>query len=47
MLLALNFSHLNIHYTFVLETLMHYQHPGVDKPTTINLFIITLHIFIL
>lgn len=47
MLLALNFSHLNIHHIFVVETLMHYQHPGVDKSTTINLFNITLLIFIL
>jgi Vault protein inter-alpha-trypsin. len=27
MLLALNFSHMNVHHMIVLETLMHYQHP--------------------
>jgi len=47
MLLALNFSHLNIHHIFVTETLVHYQHSGVEKSTTINLFNIVLHIFIL
>lgn len=30
MSLALNFSHLNVHHTIVLETLMHCQHPEVD-----------------
>jgi len=47
MLLALNFSHLNVHHIFVLETLMLYQCLGVDKSSKIYLFNITLHIFIL